>query len=250
VSPKPTVPGSSTLSVAELRKRLNDPDLTIVDVRPLPAYNGWRQSGTARGGHIPGAVAFPSAWLARVDEQEIERLLDAKGIVSGREVVLYGDTADVAAVRARLAELGNQGVRHFDEGWIEWARNETLPIERLQNYDQLVHPDWLRQLLAGGRPEATPPGRFLFFHVNFGVPEEYEEDHLPRALYLDTNRLENPDDWNRRSPQELEAALCSLGISHDTTVILYGRDTEGHANEKWPGRRAGRGFLWLRRCRR
>jgi thiosulfate/3-mercaptopyruvate sulfurtransferase len=79
----------------------------------------------------------------------------------------------------------------------------------------------------------------LLFHVNFGVPEEYEENHLPGALYLDTNRLENPDDWNRRTPQELEAALSSLGISHDTTVVLYGRDTEGHANEKWPGRRAG-----------
>ena len=71
------------------------------------------------------------------------------------------------------------------------------------------------------------------------MPEEYEEDHLPGALYLDTNWLENPDDWNRRSPEELEAALRALGITHDTTVILYGRDTEGDANEKWPGRRAG-----------
>jgi thiosulfate/3-mercaptopyruvate sulfurtransferase len=31
----------------------------------------------------------------------------------------------------------------------------------------------------------------------------------------------------------------TLGISHDTTVILYGRDAEGAANEKWPGRRGG-----------
>jgi molybdopterin synthase sulfurtransferase len=75
--------------------------------------------------------------------------------------------------------------------------------------------------------------------VNFGVPEEYAENHLPEALYLDTNLLENPKDWNRRTPRELDAALRSLGISHDTTVILYGRDTEGEANEKWPGRRAG-----------
>jgi 3-mercaptopyruvate sulfurtransferase SseA len=33
--------------------------------------------------------------------------------------------------------------------------------------------------------------------------------------------------------------VCSLGITHDATVIVYGRDTEGQANEKWPGRRAG-----------
>jgi thiosulfate/3-mercaptopyruvate sulfurtransferase len=30
-----------------------------------------------------------------------------------------------------------------------------------------------------------------------------------------------------------------LGITRDTTVVVYGRDTEGDANEKWPGRRAG-----------
>jgi thiosulfate/3-mercaptopyruvate sulfurtransferase len=94
-------------------------------------------------------------------------------------------------------------------------------------------------VLSGERPEAAPTGSVLLFHVNFGVPEEYEEDHIPGALYLDTNRLEDPADWNRRSPAELERALCALGITKETTVVLYGRDTEGHANEKWPGRRAG-----------
>ena len=33
--------------------------------------------------------------------------------------------------------------------------------------------------------------------------------------------------------------MRALGITHDTTVVLYGRDTEGDADEKWPGRRAG-----------
>jgi thiosulfate/3-mercaptopyruvate sulfurtransferase len=94
-------------------------------------------------------------------------------------------------------------------------------------------------VLAGERPEASPDGRFLLFHVNFGVPEEYEEGHLPSALYLDTNRLEDPADWNRRSPDAIEATLAQLGIGPDATVVLYGRDTVGHANEKWPGRRAG-----------
>jgi thiosulfate/3-mercaptopyruvate sulfurtransferase len=112
-------------------------------------------------------------------------------------------------------------------------------VERLPNYEKLVCAEWLRQVLAGGRPEAPPREHFLLFHVNFGVPEEYEEDHIPHALYLDTNWLENPVDWNRRSPEELEAAVRALGIGKDTTVVLYGRDTEGDAEEKWPGRRAG-----------
>ena len=221
---------AAVISAAELRRRLDDPVLTIVDVRPLPAYNGWRLNGEARGGHIPGAVAFPSAWLSSVDAVEVERLLESKDIVPSREVVLYGDDADVSAVRTRLTDLGHAGVRTYEQGWAEWAADETLPVERLPNYDKLVHTEWLRQVLDGGRPEAAPAGPCLLFHVNFGVPEEYEENHIPGALYLDTNWLESPDDWNRRSPEELEQALCSLGIT---------RDTEGQADEKWPGRRAG-----------
>ncbi len=229
-----------SMSTAELRRRVTDPDLTIVDVRPLPAYNGWRLGGAARGGHIPGAVAFPSAWLSSVEDTEVERLLASKGIVPGREVVLYGDrTEDALAFGTRLAELGHTCVRFYEGHWGEWAADVTLPAERLPNYEKLVHPEWLQQVLDGARPEVAPAGKFLLFHVNFGVPEEYEENHLPGALYLDTNLLERPDDWNRRSPAELDATLRSFGITHDTTVILYGRDTEGHAEEKWPGRRAG-----------
>jgi len=228
------------MSADELRQRLDDPGLTIVDVRALPAYNGWRAGGEARGGHIPGAVAFPRAWLSSVDDAEVERLLQSKDIVPNQEVVLYGDDAeDVSAVRTRLTDLGHADVRTYEQGWAEWAADDTLPVERLPNYDKLVHIEWLRQVLDGGRPEAAPAGPFLLFHVNFGVPEEYEESHIPGALYLDTNRLESSHDWNRRSPEELEQALCSLGITRDTTVVLYGRDTEGDANEKWPGRRAG-----------
>ena len=229
-----------TISTSELRERLSDTDLTIVDVRPLAAYNGWRLNGEARGGHIPGAVAFPSAWLHSVDEDEIERLLIAKGIVAGRSLAVYGDGLEAAAFIGKLANLGLEGVRVYDAGFGAWAADERLPVERLPRYDKLVHIDWLRRVLHGEEPESAPTtGRFLLFHVNFGVPEEYAEGHIPGALYLDTNWLEDPADWNRRSPEAIDAALRSLGISHDATVVVYGRDSEGDADEKWPGRRAG-----------
>jgi thiosulfate/3-mercaptopyruvate sulfurtransferase len=233
--------GLGTISTEELRDRLTDPDLTIVDVRPLAAFNGWRLNGESRGGHLPGAVVFPSAWLTSVDEAEIERQLTTKKIVPGRTVAIYGNgPEDAARVAAGLADRGLDDILVYEPGLPEWASDERLPLERLPNYDKLVHTEWLRELLDGGRPEGYDGTRFLLFHVNFGVPEEYDEGHLPGALYLDTNRLEDPDNiWQRRSPDELEAAVLALGITADTTVIVYGRDTEGHANEKWPGRRAG-----------
>jgi molybdopterin synthase sulfurtransferase len=237
---EPPNAGGTTITPRALGERLGDPAFTIVDVRPLAAYNGWRLAGETRGGHVPGAVAFPTPWLTSVDEPEVRRLLTSKEIVPDRSIVVYGDTRrHTERIVTRLRQLGFDDVRQLDGGWPRWAADEDLPVEALPNFDKLVHTEWLRGLLAGERPEAPPVGPFTFFHVNFGVPEEYEDGHIPGALYLDTNWLEDPADWNRRSPEVLETALRSLGITHDTTVILYGRDTEGDANEKWPGRRAG-----------
>ena len=226
------------ISTDELRSRISEPGLCVVDVRPLSYYNGWSEPGAARGGHIPGAVALPSGWLARLDETELKELLVDKGITASAEVVIYGSAEGTSLVRDRIAESIAAPLRSYTS-WAEWTADESLPLERLAHYERLVHYDWLWELLGGGRPEAAPVGRYLLFHVNFGVPEEYVDGHLPGALYLDTNQLESPRDWNRRSPEDLEAALRALGITSDTTVILYGRDTEGAANEKWPGRRAG-----------
>ncbi|HEY6058358.1 MAG TPA: rhodanese-like domain-containing protein [Candidatus Limnocylindrales bacterium] len=233
-------PVVSTIPAAELHDRLGDPDLTIVDVRPTAAFNGWRLRGEARGGHIPGSVAFPISWLRSIDDAEIRRLLTAKGARPGRNVVVYGDgPRDAHLLVERLARLGVAGVRVYEPGWRGWSADSSLPVERLPLHEKLVHIDWLREVLDGGRPEAAPTGPFVLFHVNFGVPEEYDEGHIPGAIYLDTNRLEDPADWNRRSPAALEAALTALGVTRDTSVVVYGRDTEGDANEKWPGRRAG-----------
>ena len=231
-----------TISATELHEQDATRDLTIVDARPLPAYNGWRLGAEGRGGHIPAAAAFPAAWLTSVDLEEVVRLLQGKSIVPSRPVVIYGDdttSPDVAALGARLEELGHDGVRVLEGGFAAWAADETRPVDRLANHDRLVHPEWLRRELAGEPQEASPARGFLLFHVNSGVPEEYAENHLPGAIYLDTNRLEDPADWNRREPDELDEALRGLGIRHDTAVVLYGRDSAGDANEKWPARRAG-----------
>ena len=103
-----------SIETSELRDRLDDPSLTIVDVRPLAAYNGWRIGSESRGGHIPGAVAFPVAWLETVDEPEIARLFAGKSITSDREIVVYGDgAADASRLAERLADFGVEGARVY-----------------------------------------------------------------------------------------------------------------------------------------
>jgi thiosulfate/3-mercaptopyruvate sulfurtransferase len=229
------------LSTAEVSERLNDPTHILVDVRPIAAYNGWRMRGEPRGGHIRGAVAFPLAWLDQIQPADLlPHLLASKGIARDKTVVVYGYGPDQSATLVwKLGELGYHRVRAYDNWLSEWSPAESLPLDRLPNYAKLVYPEWLQRLIHGEPVEAPPANRFALFHVNFGVPEEYADSHLPGAFYLDTNSIESPVDWNRRKPDELEAALLAHGITADTTVIVYGRDTVGDPNEKWPGRRAG-----------
>jgi 3-mercaptopyruvate sulfurtransferase SseA len=235
-----TPPSIRRIDPRSLHARLADPDVTILDVRPIAAYNGWRLGAEARGGHIPGAAAFPSPWLESIAPAEISRLLTDKGVVPERTVVVYGHAEpDAWMAGSYLHSAGLLDVRVLAGGFEAWAADETFPVDRLPRYERLVHVAWLRALLAGDSVEAPPADRVLLFHVNFGVPEEYADGHIPGACYLDTNWLESPADWNRRGPAELDHALRSLGITADTTVVLYGRDTEGNPNERWPGRRAG-----------
>lgn len=227
-----------TVSTEDLLKRLED--LVVVDVRSTAAYNGWRLNGEARGGHIPGAALLPDSWLPGLTDEELLLLLDNKGISQSRSIVLYGDTPQQGdQLHKKLSDFGYTDVVTYSGGFREWAADPTLPVEGLARYEKLVHPEWVRQLVAGENPDTYSGNGFLLFHVNFGVPEEYEEGHIPGALYLDTNWLESPVDWNRRSPEELQATLTALGITARTTVVLYGRDTLGNPNERWPGRRAG-----------
>lgn len=200
-APTPTtVPSSAPaalrpITAAELNGRLGRPGLTTIDVRPVAAYNGWRLRGETRGGHIPGAISFPAGWLERIDVPDVDRLLDEKGIAAARTVVLYGyEPADVSGLADHLARRGQPDVRTLTGGWPAWQAYQRRAVEHLARYQQLVHTDWLRELLDGGRPEAAPVGTVRLLHVNFGVPEEYAEGHIPGAIYLDTNKIEDPAD--------------------------------------------------------
>ena len=235
-----TIQGIPSIGVDALRANLDDPGLTVIDVRPIAAYNGWRLGAETRGGHIPGAQGLPDR-LAR-------RPGGGRDGAPARRQGRDGGTGD-RRLRARRATTPAGWPRRLiddglpasvlEGGFAAWAADDANPVDKLRYHERLVHVGWLSDVLAGRPVEAQPSADALLFHVNFGVTEEYADGHIPGARYLDTNWLESPADWNRRTPAELDHALRSLGITADTTVVVYGRDTEGDANEKWPGRRAG-----------
>jgi thiosulfate/3-mercaptopyruvate sulfurtransferase len=211
------------ISTAVLAQRLADPHVAIVDVRPLAAYNGWRLRGEARGGHIPRAVACPRVWAPRLGDRGVLALLARRGVDPSQTVVVYGDDAaagDEAA--AWLTSLGFDHVLAYREGFVAWAAAATLPLARLPRYARLLPPQILSDLIAGQLvPELASPS-FLVLHVSDGPPAAYAQGHLPGAVHLDSNALEEAGTWNRRPMAAVRAVLLAHGITHNTTAILYG----------------------------
>lgn len=229
-----------TISTKELAKRQLDPNLIVVDIRPMTAYNGWKLGEERRGGHIRGAVACPQTLTAKLPAEDMKKLLQAKGIVPEKTVVIYGYRDGRSSEFAdTLPNLGYQDVLVYDDGIETWAANPDLPMDKLARYEKLVHPKWVQDLIDGKSPETYDNDSFAIFHVTFGVPEEYQAGHIPGAFHLDTNSLESYENWNRRSPEELEETLLSHGIRYDTTVVVYGRDSNPTMLLEHPGKKAG-----------
>jgi thiosulfate/3-mercaptopyruvate sulfurtransferase len=231
---------SQSMTSDGLADWLSRGDTTVLDVRPMAAFNGWPLRAEARGGHVRGARPFPLTWLSSGGDEEVRGLLEDKEIVPERPIVAYGyDGRDAATAADRLRELGYGDVAIYEPGLPDWASQPDRPMDRMPRFEQLVHPGWLATLLAGGETRTPDGKRWVLIHVNFDNREEYDQEHIPGAIHLDTIALEEPERWNRRPAEELEQALTSHGIGAETRVIVYGRTGRPDMSQAHPGKEAG-----------
>lgn len=98
------------VTLKELRRRLRDDDVTLIDVRPVEEY---------RAGHIPGALSIPVNQLKR-------RLPE---IPKGREVVAYcrGPYCVYSVEAVEILRKNGYKARRADEGLPDW-RASGLPV--------------------------------------------------------------------------------------------------------------------------
>jgi thiosulfate/3-mercaptopyruvate sulfurtransferase len=203
----------------------------------VDAYNGWKLRGEPRGGHIPGARSLPAKWSAYIDWLDI---VQAKGIAPDDRLILYGyDREETERVARQFNRAGYGHVSVYHNVHDEWSPDPERPLERLARYRQLVPAAWLKELLDNGTAAEYDNDRFIVCHAHYRNRAAYEEGHIPGAVDLDTNTLESPQTWNRRSPNEIRNVLESLGITRDTTVILYGRFSFPDNSDPFPGSSAG-----------
>lgn len=122
--------------VDEVRRRLDDPGLALVDCRSPAEFRGEIGRGE-RLGRIPGAVNLPVGRLMDGEhhvwrpEAELRRLFEEAGIRPDREVITYcnaGVSSSIGLFGAKL--LGYPRARNFAGSWYEWEHDPQNPIAK------------------------------------------------------------------------------------------------------------------------
>lgn len=228
---------SKIVSTTEVFDSLRDNNAQVIDIRPIDCYNGWRYQDEMRGGHIRSARSVPFKWF-KFDNWP--QLIKAKKLVPDKQIILYGYDIDLLEnAVSLLINAGYGTVNIYLDFLNQWSKNPEMPMSRLERYQQLVSPRWLNDLINNGTAQDFNNKDFAVCHTYYHNKRAYDDGHIPQAIAFDTNLLESPETWNRRSPSEIKQALEQTGITADTTVIVYGRDLIADPGEQYPGSKAG-----------
>jgi len=232
------------ISTQDLFTSLQDKNSIIIDIRPVDAHNGWKLKGEKRGGHIKGARSISAKWSKYIDWIEIVR---SKGITTNQNIILYGyNEQDLEKEALQYISAGYKNVQIYEGFEKEWTVDKKLPMEILGNYKNLVYPLWLNDVLSGKPTQEFDNDKIVLCHAHYRNPDDYNEGHIFGAIAFDSLLLESPEIWNRRSAEEIKANLEKSGITHDTTVVLYGRFSFPDNDDPFPG--SSSGHLGAMRC--
>ena len=227
-------PEISTLQLTDL---ISSPEVSIMDVREVDAYNGWTLNNERRGGHIKGGRSLPVKWANYMDWIEI---VEAKKILPHHKIIIYSySEADSVTVAKLFTKAGFNEVFIYSHFLDEWTTDESLPMESLARYRQLVPASWVKNIVDGNLPADIEGKKVVLVHAHYRNRDAYLSGHIPGAIDMDTLALESPETWNRRSPEELSQALAEHGITADTTVVIYGKFMWPDNDDDFPGSAAG-----------
>lgn len=227
----------SEVSTSQLFHMITQPDVIVVDLRDVDAYNGWMLRGEQRSGHIKGARSLPAKWTKYMDWIEV---VQSKDISPHNRIVLYSyDADDCIKVAQFFEKAAYKNLYIYCHYLSEWNSRSDLPMENMARYKQLVPSWWVKNIVDHKLPSELEGKNTVIVHSHYRNREAYLSGHIPGAIDMDTLALESPETWNRRSPAELKKALESHGITSDTVVILYGKFMWPDNDDDFPGSAAG-----------
>ncbi len=121
----------TTYNVAQVRARLDDPKVQIVDIRDVRELE--------REGTVPGALLAPRGMLEFWVDPASPYYKPVFGDES-REFVLFCGAGWRSALATRaLQDMGMTNVAHIDGGFTEWLK-QGAPTETLEAHKARRHP--------------------------------------------------------------------------------------------------------------
>lgn len=230
------------VSVGWVSDRIEAAEAVVVDVREKWEYDGI--------GHVPGAVNVPfdairaeehaaveestregsnettgeSGMLP--DEDDFATLLGERGIDRSDRIVTYDDHHGVFAARFLVTALlfGHPADRLslLDGDFSAWQRSHETTT---------AAPDTTTASYEIRRPVETPLVDTDAVAAAIDDPEtvivdtrerwEYDEGHIPGAVWLDWRELVDDETRGLKSSAEIESILAEQGITPDKRILLY-----------------------------
>ena len=111
----------------EVAARLDDPVLTVLDVRSREEWSGEGGYGCdPRQGHIPGARNVDVTELVARSPEEIRALLH---LPEGAEIVAYCHSGARSEAATEALRAAGYDARNYRGSWHEWSADASRPVE-------------------------------------------------------------------------------------------------------------------------
>jgi thiosulfate/3-mercaptopyruvate sulfurtransferase len=109
------------VTLEELRARLGEEDLVLLDVRTQLEFDGIAGAHCdPRQGHIPGAVNLALESIAAC--RTVEEVRALVGLPDGTEIVAYCHSGQRSAFAAQILREVGYEARNYPGSWHEWSR--------------------------------------------------------------------------------------------------------------------------------
>ncbi len=206
---------------AQLQKRLNDPDLRILDVRSPEQY---------RQGHIPGALrvdvgdwkdlAFADGGLR--DRKKWAAKIGSLGITSKSQVVVYGGRlTDAARIWWLLKYVGVKEASLLNGNWDLWAGADlptetTTPQVKTTSFQPKFQTDRLAEIESLKKSLKSDGVRV----VDTRSDREFASGRIPGSTQLEWTEL-LAEDGRFKTKARLKTLFREKGIQPSEAAVCY-----------------------------
>ncbi len=228
------------INTKEVIKNINNPNYVFIDTREDSFYNGFKQEGAIRGGHIKNALQISIASLEFIEPSKFESYMKSKGITKDKTLVFYNSNIDnLEQISAEFKAYGYKVKTYKDI--IKYSNDKKNPLEKFKNYTFSVSPSWLYQALDGKKIESYDGRDIMVFEVSWGDLKKAKtyKTHIKGAYHFDTDWIENAPIWNLSKPKVIEKNLLKAGITKDKLVVLYSQNQMAALRVFWALKWAG-----------